>query len=63
MIYYQGGNHHHSVVSTAAFYGVTFYSWGLLWQFLFLCFLSCLSVPALLSYIAPLALPDVSGSL
>lgn len=26
-------------------------------------FLSCLSVPALLSYIAPLALPDVSGSL
>lgn len=30
MIYYPVSNDRHSVVSIAAFYGVTFYSWGLL---------------------------------
>jgi len=38
VIYYKDGSHHHSVVSTTAFYGVTFYSRGLLWWFLSLCF-------------------------
>lgn len=32
MIYYQDGNHPLSGVSMTAFYGVTFYSWGLLWE-------------------------------
>lgn len=38
MIYHQDGSHHQPGVSTATFYGVTIYSWDLIWGFLFLCF-------------------------
>lgn len=38
MIYHQNGSHYQPGISTAAFYGVTAYSWDLIWGFLCLCF-------------------------
>lgn len=38
IIYHQDGSHHQPGVSAAAFYGVTVYSWDLIWGFLCFCF-------------------------